>query len=344
MNNSNSQKFFYINLLNVLSAISVIILHTNCFWTVDVYSSRWISANIIECLFYFAVPVFFMNIGATLIDYQDRYGTKEYFRRRINKCVIPFIAWSLIGTLFSVFKNDFAIASLTTVLNEILNANAMSVYWFFLPLFGIYLSIPVLAAIDKEKRIATMKYAAIFGFIFNILLPFVNRYSALNIASVSVSIVSGYLFYVSIGYVLSHSETINHMGIMIVLGITGLLIHIIGTYNLSIKSGHIDQTYKGYLSLPCVLYSVCIYLLGKRAGEKLNNKERFKKVINYLSKYTFAMYLIHLFIIQLSFHFFKFDTTSLIFRLFYPFVVAIICVFITNITRRIPILRRIVPE
>ena len=73
MNTSNKEKLFYINLLNVVSAISVIMLHTNCFWIDDVSASYWKSANIIECLFYFAVPVFFMNTGATLIDYQDRY-------------------------------------------------------------------------------------------------------------------------------------------------------------------------------------------------------------------------------------------------------------------------------
>lgn len=344
MNTSNKEKLFYINLLNVVSAISVIMLHTNCFWIDDVSASYWKSANIIECLFYFAVPVFFMNTGATLIDYQDRYGTKEYFKRRLHKCVIPFIAWSLIGTLFSVIKNDFAIPSLTTILNEILNANAMGVYWFFLPLFGIYLSIPVLAAIDKEKRLSTMKYAALVGFIFNILLPFFNRYTTLNIASVSVSVVSGYLLYVAIGYVLSHTEKTKHMGLIIILGVVGLLVHIIGTYILSIRSGRIDQTFKGYFSLPCVLYSVCVYLLGKRTGEKLENKERIKKIVNYLSKYTFAIYLMHIFIIELSLHFFKFDATSLSYRLFYPFVVVIICVVITNIMRRIPIIRRIVPE
>ena len=59
---------FYITVLNVLSALSVVGLHVNgCFWQ---FSREWwwLTANIIESVLYFAVPVFFMLIGATLLD------------------------------------------------------------------------------------------------------------------------------------------------------------------------------------------------------------------------------------------------------------------------------------
>ena len=48
----------YILNLSVIAALAVIYLHMNrVFWT---YSPKpwWISANLIECLSYFAVPVF----------------------------------------------------------------------------------------------------------------------------------------------------------------------------------------------------------------------------------------------------------------------------------------------
>lgn len=84
------KKVNYITLLSVISAIAVVILHTNEFW---IFSTEkyWETANIIECVFYFAVPIFFMISGITLIDYRDRYDTKEFLKRRIKKTVIPFI-------------------------------------------------------------------------------------------------------------------------------------------------------------------------------------------------------------------------------------------------------------
>ncbi len=36
----------------------------------------WVSANLLETIFYFALPVFFMISGATLLDYRSKYSTK----------------------------------------------------------------------------------------------------------------------------------------------------------------------------------------------------------------------------------------------------------------------------
>ena len=83
----------YITFLSIISAIAVVILHTNgCFW---IFSNKryWFTANIIECLFYFAVPAFFMITGITLMNYRDKYDTKTYFKKRIIKTVIPFLTW-----------------------------------------------------------------------------------------------------------------------------------------------------------------------------------------------------------------------------------------------------------
>lgn len=59
----------YLTILSVISAIAVVMLHTNgCFWRFS-YERYWFTANIIESVMYFAVPVFFMISGATLLDY-----------------------------------------------------------------------------------------------------------------------------------------------------------------------------------------------------------------------------------------------------------------------------------
>ncbi len=87
----------YIVFVSVIAALSVLILHTNrCFWTFSATESYWFSANIIECLFYAGVPLFFMISGITLMNFYDRYSLKEFFIKRFNKTVVPFVAWSLI--------------------------------------------------------------------------------------------------------------------------------------------------------------------------------------------------------------------------------------------------------
>lgn len=102
MNNKLYKKKDYLTLLSVISAISVVILHTNgCFWIFN-KERYWTTANIIECIFYFAVPVFFMISGATLLEYNEKYSTKTYIKKRIRKTVIPFLIWSIFGLLFCI--------------------------------------------------------------------------------------------------------------------------------------------------------------------------------------------------------------------------------------------------
>ena len=54
------KKKIYIQILGVIACLAVVAMHVNgCFWQFS-YDRYWITANIIECICYFAVPIFFM--------------------------------------------------------------------------------------------------------------------------------------------------------------------------------------------------------------------------------------------------------------------------------------------
>ena len=73
----SSKRIFYFDLLNIVACIAVIALHCN--GIVHMYSEArcWKTSLIVETVAYWAVPVFFMLTGATLMDYRKRYSTKE---------------------------------------------------------------------------------------------------------------------------------------------------------------------------------------------------------------------------------------------------------------------------
>jgi len=191
---------FSLTFIQVVCAIAVVTLHTNgCFWSFSATERYWFTANIIECVCYFAVPVFFMVTGITLLDYQERYTTKEYFKRRVEKTLLPYVAWSLIAVVFLLATNRVAPESVTLkwIVNGLLSTDGIvNLYWFFQPLFCVYLSIPLYAAIDKSKRIETAKYLLIAGFTINILVPFLNNTLSFGVKwSYGIAVVSGYLFW-----------------------------------------------------------------------------------------------------------------------------------------------------
>lgn len=346
--NINSNRVNYLSLASVISAFAVVMLHTNgCFWTFS-KERYWITANIIESIMYFAVPIFFMVSGATLIDYRERYTTKQFAVKRLKKTLVPFICWSIIGVVYMVvadlWEMEWTFEWFNSAFFRILNINVISIYWFFGALFSVYLCIPVLSSISKELRNKVFTYIIIAVFVIDSLIPFLSRvFSIEYVSKVTIPVGGGYIIYVLLGYILSRVKLSLKQSVIIYgMAIFGLTMHIVGTYYLSYNAGYVVQTYKGYLNVPCILYSIGVFVLFKQVGETIKNR-KIIFLINWLSKYTFGVYLMHWFVMNVIVRKFNVDIMSIYYRLGAPVIIFIICIFITWIVRRIPILKKILP-
>ena len=186
---------------------------------------------------------------------------------------------------------------------------------------------------------------ATLGFILNILIPFIISVFNLKISwGISIAVSSGYLFFTLTGYLLHKYELKREYKLVLyLLAVIGLGMHIIGTYNLSIAAGKIISTYKGYCNLPCALYSLGIFVFIKYDLVKLMKFDFINKIGNFLNYYTFGIYLIHWYILEILVKTFNLPKFSIVFRLGAPFVILIISVGIIWIVRKIPIVERIVP-
>lgn len=143
-----------------------------------------------------------------------------------------------------------------------------------------------------------------------------------------------------LGYLLAYNDISKRYRYLIyILAILGLLLHIFGTYYLSIQAGEVISTYKGYLNVPCVLYSVGVFVFFKYHNFKLLDRLKFSR----LSSYSFPVYLIHFYVIDFITEFFSINTLNIIYRIFAPFLIISICIIITFLMRKIPVLKNIVP-
>lgn len=348
-NRSNeSSSFIYITVLNVISALSVVGLHTNgCFWQFS-KERWWFTANIIESVLYFAVPCFFMMTGATLLDYAKQYDTKIFFVRCLKKTVIPFIFWSLVALLFRIyfFKNiSWNVVTVSYVVDGVLNTKFNGLFWFFPPLFGLYLSIPLFACLDENKNVTVLKYLAGSCFLLNCLIPFLLTVFKIKIRfPIVVAVGSGYLLYLILGYLFNKLDfSKKEKRIIYLLAFLGLLVHMCGTYFVSMEAGKIIKIYKGYNNVPCILYSMGIFLFIKENVQQLRT-ESFRMGLQLLKDYTFSIYLLHWFVMHSLIRAFHIDTHSIIYRLGGIFLISFICVCITWAIRKIPWLgRKILP-
>lgn len=349
MKNDSSQRIDYLSTLNVISAVAVVFLHSNsCFW---VFSREryWFTANIIESVFYFAVPVFFMNSGATLIDYPSRYDTKTFFEKRIQKSFIPYIVWSCIFFVYYyIMKGNINDISLRFIWELFSNNKIVGIYWFFPTLFSVYLCIPLFAYVNEDKKNTVFLFLTCAGFVLNSLLPFICDILKISKLPIHVNVIETYLLYVIIGYLISHYNVSRNIEIIIYsLGIIGLGMQIIGTYILSVNAGEIIQTFKGYNNVPCIFYSVSIFLFVAK-HDYIVSKIRARKIIDFLSKFTFGIYLLHyplLFIVRenLYYNYLGIIDKSIVYRLTLPFILIFCCIVIIWFIRKLPCLRFLVP-
>ena len=348
--NKKETQIEYLTFASVISAFSVLILHTNgCFWIFSSTEEYWRSANIIESVFYFAVPVFFMISGITLIEFYEKYSLKQFFYKRIRKTVIPFLAWSIIWVIYLIWDGSINLEdiSIKYLYQGIFGTSFVGIFWFFNALFKLYLCIPLFAAIDKSKRKSIFLYLVFAGVLLNNAIPFFKSLLNSDLQTpYNLPVVSNELIWLLLGWLIHNSTIKKHQKILIyVLAVFGLLIHIFGTYYLSIKAGKIVSLYKGYQNIPCILYSIGIFVLLKDYGTYMMRNNRFvKKIIEFLSGYTLSIYLMQFPFLrelpQLSFV----DSTSLVYRLGAPFIIIPIIVFITTLLRMIPMIKHIVPK
>ena len=337
----------WISLVNAVSCVAVVLLHTNgCFWTFS-KERYWITANFIEGLFYFAVPCFIMLTGATLLDFRERYSIKTYFSKRIRKTVIPYLAWSFIGILAFLLAGRIQASDITPAYlwDGIINSKIVPIYWYFTVLFGVYLTIPVLASIDARFKESMLKYACAAGFITIFLIPpLVTVFTDLTWNFGLNFQMGGYIIYACSGWLVASCEISPVMRKTIyVLALLGFMVHTVGTYILSMQAGTIIATYKGYINAPTALYSTGVIVWLKYHTDKIMDIGVIRKMVNMLSPYTMSIYLMQYYIYNAFMKVFGIAETSTFYRLVSPFVVIVVGVAIAWLLKKIPVLRNIVP-
>ncbi len=338
MINYMEKEINYIDILSVLSSFAVVMLHVNgVFWSRPI-GLRWFSANLIETGFYFAVPVFFMITGATLIDYQKRYTTKQFFLRRFYRAVIPFLFWSFLAAIFSFHLQNLkdlnfwlSPINFLKILYRTINYSNIHTYWFFYPLFGIYLSIPVLSQINN--KIFVFLYMFFFAFTCGSIFPFLNSISPydLNILHTICPVAGGYLLYPLIGYVLHHLHISKKIRYLIyLLGVCGSLIHMVGTMYCSPINGEVTRLFKGYTNVPAVLQALAVYVWIKNV--KWQKVPGFIiQLVKNVRPYTLGIYLIHIPVLRIFQRIIGEYRNYLLFRTIGAIAIFIICVIISKI-------------
>lgn len=307
-----SDRKTWISAANIFACFGVIVLHCNgIFWSFP--SGRlWYTSNFLETFFYWPVPIFFMISGATLIDYRDKYSTQKYLEKRFVRVGIPFLFWSLFACGYRIFVSHWEWQGLRIFLSNSINTRYIDIYWFFIPLFAVYLSIPLLSAVAKEYRIKLFTYISVCCFILLSVLPTLFLLIGLDYNyAMQLPVAGGYILYVLLGYLIANIDFSKSFRIFAyILAALGWIIHFAGTILSSVGQEAISGTFKGYLNFPAVMQAFGVMIAFKYFPWRKIIRGGFLE----LQKYTFGIYLVHIYFVEQIPRLFGVNTASIIWR------------------------------
>lgn len=199
----------YIDILNIFSCFAVVMLHHNNIVHSFVPTAEWDYGLINEVLFYFAVPVFLMISGACLFNYRERYSTKVFFKKRVNRILVPYLFWSAVYFVLKCWSLGIVISDLPLkiVVRCIVFCKANPIFYFFPLIFSLYMLMPVFSNFNqKDDRPFLWNLVKIYFVIGAVISPFAKIF---NMVFTGCNVASSAAFFAGVLYYLKRKKSVS---------------------------------------------------------------------------------------------------------------------------------------
>ena len=292
----NTKRIVYLDMLKVISCIAVVLIHATAigFTEINIQNTSWKVSAIFNLIPRFAVPVFVMVSGALFLNKDKEISIKKLYTKNILHLVIIYIVWTFIYSAYNVYNNAQGFSLL-----QVLKGGIIKSYyhlWFIPMLIGVYICVPFLKSIVKDKKI--VEYFLLIFLLFNVIpttiklfkFPY-SGYIGNILSRIQVPSLS-YLGYFILGHYLhTYDMTKKKRRTIYILGIVSLIVAIVGTIFYSLHLGYAKESFCREFSITTYLMSIAIFVLMKSL---LYNKEvKFEKVIIHFSEISLGIYLTH---------------------------------------------------
>ena len=202
--------------------------------------------------------------------------------------------------------------------------------------------IPLVAYVENSNKLRIYTYCFFLLLITQSIIPYlINLFADKMIYIYKINV--GYMIYIFARYII-HNYNFSRLStkIIYILGILSFFINLLGTNILTFRYNRIIIIHKGYLNLPCILHSCSFFVFVKNYSYLVYNKID-KKYINKIGSLTLGPFFMHLVVIETFNKFFKFDNLIKFNVLLSSFIIFSICLVISSILKKIPILKILVP-
>lgn len=314
-------RIVFLDYLRVAACFMVILVHAceplylggDGTYIANATDALWVT--LIDSALRCAVPLFILTSSYLLFPIQG--SVEGFFRRRLSRTLIPLALWSILYAVVPAWGSGGEIDAAGNLKNLLLNFNMNSGHlWFVYMLIGVYIAMPIFSPwIERVSRRGEEWFLGIW--LFSTLVPFLHQaaialYGRAEVWGECNWNEFGTLYYVSgfMGYVVAGHYIRTYidwswrktLAVAIPAWVVGYAItagwfywQIPAEYpvNQSIDLAvHLEQSWR-FCSIGVALTALSTFLVFK----KLNHSGAAYPIVEKLSKISYGIYLMHIFVL-----------------------------------------------
>ena len=299
----------WLNTLRALATLGVIVIHISSPLVNMTYSKNmpyWWIGNIVDSAVRFAVPVFLMLSGATLLGKQYQLG--EFYKRRFSRVLLPFIFWLAVYWVYRwvMLQTAHQPHSFQAIMkwggNLFLKEGVSKHFWYIYMILFVYLFVPFVGKCLQKINLSTLSNILLLWVVLcfslkSIPLNMYNWAGDYGSRLLGYGLLSGYLL---LGYYLSKLPKLSckiRVSAVVFFVLT-VAISAGATYFFSQKAHKLDLSMYAYLSVNTIIQSIAIFIWAKDIDIKNYFIVQLQQSI---SNYSYGIYLVHIMIIGILF-------------------------------------------
>ncbi len=301
MNTENHPRIISYDILRILSALGVILMHvtSGALYSNPIHSGAWTAAALVNGAAHFGVPVFVMISGALFLDPSKEVDIKRLWKHSILRLAIVLLVWNCFYGITDFFGYK---ASLKYLVWEIVDGRHH--LWFLPMIIGLYIVTPLLLRWIKTAPVREVRYIMIMFLTFCVawetmvaLIPagivdFAGKYR-------NIPLVCGYAGYYILGYYIAHVGISEHnKGYTVLFGLLGLMMGEAGFVIISRSLNEVRASLVDSFSAFTCLYAVGLFVLITELKKKGSGTGKLDGVISNIGKDTLGIYLCHIALLE----------------------------------------------
>lgn len=277
-----------------VAALAVVLLHSAAavLITADSGSKAWHWANVYDAATRWCVPVFVMISGALLLDPNKQENLKRFYRRRAQRILPATLFWSIFYLLWTAWQYRLQGVSIDAQawLRQATGGEPYYHLWYLYMLIGLLLCAPF---VRQFYRYCSSRQRVIVLVLLFVLAMLLSAYRELQANGYGFFLFwfVPYLSYFWAGRMLIETSLRLSTAMLVVLLLLSMVLTVVGTNMLSTTENLNYYFYDNFsLTVPVMSLAAFYLLLNTRCLPNLSA----------LASYTFGIYLVHPFFLDLA--------------------------------------------